>query len=170
MLDLDVPGRGGNTTRQTLLHAMNTGFKATQQSIGEGVVLLASTDKGPAAYIGPSPPAADTIPHRYTQLLFKQPESLKVSATDFANTQARIGFDIEGFATKMGLGSPLAGNFFTVDGKASASSAKGTGKGSPSASGGGAKNTAEPFTGEARVVSLPWGMVGLLGGLAVVGM
>ncbi|KAF2448922.1 PEBP-like protein, partial [Karstenula rhodostoma CBS 690.94] len=120
MLDLDVPPASGNTTRRVLLHAMNTGFKASKQSVAGGAVLLASSDKGPAMYIGPSPPASDTMAHRYTQLLFKQPATLKASASDFANTQARIGFDIEGFAKENGLGEPLAGNFFTVDGRADA--------------------------------------------------
>ncbi|KAK3200963.1 hypothetical protein GRF29_213g551886 [Pseudopithomyces chartarum] len=127
MLDLDVPGQGNNATRRVLLHAMNTGFKATQQTVSGGAVLLASSEKGPASYIGPGPPATDTIPHRYTQLLFKQPSSLKVSASDFANTKARIGFDINSFAKTNGLGEPIAGNFFMVDGRASAAGGAATG-------------------------------------------
>ena len=127
MLDLDVPGQGNNATRRVLLHAMNTGFKATQQTVSGGAVLLASSEKGPATYIGPGPPATDTIPHRYTQLLFKQPSSLKVSASDFSNTQARIGFDIKSFAKTNGLGEPIAGNFFMVDGRANAAAGGATG-------------------------------------------
>ncbi|KAF9737387.1 hypothetical protein PMIN03_000927 [Paraphaeosphaeria minitans] len=121
MLDLDVPPAAGNDTRRVLLHALNTGFKATKQSVAGGDVLLASSEKGPATYISPGPPASDTIAHRYTQLLFKQPSTLEASASDFANTQARIGFDIEGFAKKNGLGEPVAGNFFMVDGRANGS-------------------------------------------------
>lgn len=136
MLDLDVPGQGKNTTRRTLLHAMETGFKATKQSVAGGAVLLASKEKGPAMYLPPGPPATDTMPHRYTQLLFKQPESLKVNATAFSNNQARIGFDIASFAKKMELGEPIAGNFFMVDGKASAG-----GKATGTKGAGGAKQT-----------------------------
>lgn len=134
MLDLDVPGASGNATRRVLLHAMETGFKATKQSVAGGMMLLASTDKGPAAYISPGPPATDTMPHRYTQLLFKQPSTLKAKASDFTNTQARINFDIAAFAKTNGLRSPVAGNFFRVDGRATAG-ATGTG------SAGGARQT-----------------------------
>jgi hypothetical protein len=58
MLDLDVPPEAGSTKRRVLLHAMNTGFKATKQKIGGSAMLLASSEKGPAAYIPPSIPAA----------------------------------------------------------------------------------------------------------------
>jgi hypothetical protein len=125
MLDLDVPPAAGNATRRVLLHAMNTGFKATKQSVAGGAVLLASSEKGPASYIGPGPPASDTMAHRYTQLLFKQPETLKASASEFADTSARIEFDMASFAKKNGLGEPVAGNFFMVDGRAGGAAAGG---------------------------------------------
>ncbi|OAG04731.1 PEBP-like protein [Paraphaeosphaeria sporulosa] len=148
MLDLDVPAASGNSSRRVLLHAMNTGFKATKQSIAGGNVLLASSEKGPATYIGPSPPASDTIAHRYTQLLFKQPSTLKASASDFSNTQARIGFDIAGFAKQNGLGEPVAGNFFMVDGRASGAAAatgtRGAGGARQTGGGGGRGNGTSP--------------------------
>jgi phosphatidylethanolamine-binding protein (PEBP) family uncharacterized protein len=90
MLDLDVPPADGSTKRRVLLHAMNTGFKATQQKISGSATLLASTDKGPAAYIPPGPPPTDTIPHRYVELLFQQPADLEILATQFKDTSARI--------------------------------------------------------------------------------
>ena len=86
MLDLDVPPEEGSTKRRVLLHAMNTGFKATQQKISGSATLLASTEKGPAAYIPPGPPPTDTIPHRYVQLLFQQPGDFSMSASDFVET------------------------------------------------------------------------------------
>ncbi|KAF1969714.1 PEBP-like protein [Bimuria novae-zelandiae CBS 107.79] len=150
MLDLDVPPQGADTTRRVLLHAMNTGFKATQQSVAGGAVLLASSDKGPAKYIGPGPPATDTIPHRYTQLLFKQPASLQVSADAFADTQARFDFDVKAFAKEMGLGEPVAGNFFMVDGRVSAAAAPSGTRGAE-------------FQGKAAAGGMPWGIAGLLG-------
>lgn len=164
MLDLDVPPEEGSTERRVLLHAMNTGFKATQQKISGSATLLASTEKGPAAYIPPGPPPTDTIPHRYVQLLFQQPADLSIQASDFANTSARIGFDINAFMTKNKVTAPMAGNFFMVDGRASATT-KGTA--SVSGSGGLAGSTVQPFTGAAEKFGLSPGMAGLLGGLAL---
>lgn len=164
MLDLDVPPEEGSTKRRVLLHAMNTGFKATQQKISGSATLLASTEKGPAAYIPPGPPPTDTIPHRYVQLLFQQPASLSVQASDFANTSARINFDINAFMTKNKVSAPMAGNFFMVDGRASAT-AKGTA--SASGSGGLAGSTVQPFTGAAEKFSISPGVAGLLSGLAL---
>ncbi|KAF2646562.1 PEBP-like protein [Massarina eburnea CBS 473.64] len=162
MMDLDVPGQGTNTTRRVLLHAMNTGFKASSQKISSGSTLLTSTEKGPAAYIAPGPPATDTMPHRYVEMLFAQPDDLAVKATDFADTSARIGFDLDSFMTKNKLGMPLAANFFTVDGKASAASTP-----ARSGSAGMPKSTAAPFTGSARAVDFSLGLAGVLGGLVV---
>lgn len=65
MVDLDVPPANGTTTRRVLLHALNTGFKATQQKTPGGSTLLVSSETGPAAYLPPNPPAVDTVPHRY---------------------------------------------------------------------------------------------------------
>ncbi|KAF3053983.1 hypothetical protein E8E11_003008 [Didymella keratinophila] len=160
MLDLDVPPEEGSTKRRVLLHAMNTGFKATQQKISGSATLLASPEKGPAAYIPPGPPPTDTIPHRYVQLLFQQPADLKVQASDFKETSARINFDIDAFVTKNKIGAPMAGNFFMVDGRAS-STAKGTA--SARGSGGLPTSTVLPFTGAANKFSLPPATAGLLG-------
>lgn len=164
MLDLDVPPADGSTKRRILLHAMNIGFKATQQKISGSATLLASTEKGPAAYIPPGPPATDTIPHRYVELLFQQPADLNVQASDFKDTSARINFDINAFMTKNKVSAPVAGNFFMVDGRAT-STAKGTA--SARGSGGMPTSTVEPFTGAAGKFGLSPGMAGLLGGLAL---
>lgn len=164
MLDLDVPPAEGSTKRRVLLHALNTGFKATQQKISGSATLLASTEKGPAAYIPPGPPPTDTIPHRYVQLLFQQPADLSVKASDFADTSARIGFDINAFMATNKVSAPMAGNFFMVDGRASAT-AKGTA--AASGSGGLPRSSVQPFTGAAEKFGFSPGMAGLLGGLAL---
>ncbi|KAF2467822.1 PEBP-like protein, partial [Lindgomyces ingoldianus] len=170
MLDLDVPGQGGNATRRTLLHAMVTNFKATSQrvlgssSTATSSTLLLSSQKGPASYLGPSPPATDTKAHRYVELLFQQPANLNVQASDFANTQARIGFDINAFMKTNGIKAPLAGNFFTVDGRANGAA---TGSGTATGSGGIAKNTLQPFTGASGRVGASLGLAVIFGGLAL---
>jgi hypothetical protein len=171
MLDLDVPPAEGSTERRVLLHAMNTGFKATQQKISGAATLLASSEKGPAAYIPPGPPATDTKPHRYVELLFQQPAKLAVKASDFADTSARIGFKLEDFMKKNELKAPVAGNFFMVDGRATGKGGKGGKAGSTgtaAVSGGMPKSTIQPFTGAAaRKVDFSQGMAGVLGGLVL---
>jgi hypothetical protein len=174
MLDLDVPPAQGSSERRVLLHSLTTGFKMTSQTIGGTAKLLASTSKGPAAYLGPGPPATDTIPHRYVQLLFEEPATLKAKASDFTDTSARIGFDIAKFMNTESLKAPLAGNFFTVDGKAAAggAAASGTGKaGGAKATGTGGmpKSTVEPFLGAGERVRSDkvMALAGLVGGLAL---
>jgi len=164
MLDLDVPPQNGSTTRRVLLHAMTTGFKATQQRINGAATLLATTETGPATYIGPGPPATDTIAHRYVQLLFRQPTTLNVQASDFADVMGRFNFDITTFMAENQLGAPIAGNFFQVDGRANATAAA---SGTATGSGGIARSTLVPFEGVAGRREVALGLVGVLGGLAV---
>lgn len=161
MLDLDVPPTQGNQTRRVLLHALNTGFKATQQKINGTAVLLASPEKGPAMYLPPGPPATDTVAHRYVQLLFKQPADLQVAQSEFADTQDRINFNIQSFASENKLSAPIAANFFRVDGRDSAS-ATGTATGT----GGIVRDTLVPFEGGAGQLGYSHGLAGLVGGLA----
>jgi hypothetical protein len=115
MLDLDVPPQQGSTNRRVLLHALNTGFKATQQKLNGAGTLLASTQKGPAMYVPPGPPATDTVAHRYVQLLFKEPAALNVKASDFANSTGRFNFNIETFMTENKLGAPVAGSSWWME-------------------------------------------------------
>lgn len=110
------------------------------------------------------------MPHRYVQLLFKQPDSLQVQATEFANVQNRIGFNITEFAAKNSLGKPLAGNFFTVSGQSSGGGAASTGSGSrgtATGSGGLPRNTLQPFEGGAGKRDMSLGFAGLVGGLVL---
>ncbi|KAF2702833.1 PEBP-like protein [Pleomassaria siparia CBS 279.74] len=176
MMDLDVPPAANGSTRRVLLHSLNTGFKMTSQTVDGSAKLLATTSKGPATYLGPGPPATDTIPHRYVQLLFEQPATLKVTANDFADMNARIGFDINEFMTTEKLSAPLAGNFFTVDGKAAAGGTPTSGTTRPGAggarptgtgAGGMPKSTTQPFLGEAARSGKSFALAGLLGGLVV---
>ncbi|KAH8641068.1 PEBP-like protein [Alternaria alternata] len=167
MLDLDVPPANGSTERRVLLHCMNTGFKATKQQLMGAATLLASSEKGPAAYIPPGPPATDTVAHRYVQLLFQQPASLNIQASAFAGAQARIGFDIESFMSKNGVSAPVAGNFFRVDGRIAATASGTAGAAGASGTGAMPTGTPQPFTGAAGEVSVPYGTAGLLSGIAL---
>lgn len=162
MLDLDVPPANGSTTRRILLHAMITDFKDTQQKVNGTALLLASVQRGPAKYLSPGPPATDTIAHRYVQLLFLQPASLSVKASDFSDPSKRINFDLAAFETNHGLKSPIAANFFRVDGRASA-----TATGTACASSGIPRSTTQPFEGAAKGVDISLGLMGLDGGLTL---
>ncbi|RMZ68197.1 Phosphatidylethanolamine-binding PEBP [Pyrenophora seminiperda CCB06] len=173
MIDLDVPPADGSTKRRTLLHCMNTGFKATKQQVGGAATILASTEKGPANYIPPGPPATDTVAHRYVELLFAQPANLSVAKTEVTD---RVGFDIAAFMTKHGLAAPMAGNFLMVDGrmngtataapKASGTKGMASGKATPKASG----TPPAQFPGAAGELSVPSGMVVKLGALVLAAM
>ena len=158
MLDIDLPPANGNTTRRVLLHALNTGFKATQRKINGTATLLSSSTQGPATYIPPNPPASDPVPHRYVQLLFRQPANLDVRTLDFSGPMARLNFDITRFMSEHGLAAPLAGNFFRVDGRAG---------GTATESGGSVRSTMQTFEGMGRRTECGSWLAGLLSILVV---
>jgi phosphatidylethanolamine-binding protein len=65
-------------------------------------------------YFQPSPPAGDP-PHRYTFLLYSQPDNFSIPAK-FANLQRSVlGFNVNAFATAAGLGQPKAASFMQVE-------------------------------------------------------
>jgi hypothetical protein len=167
MLDLDVPPANDSTERRVLLHCMNTGFKATKQQLMGAATLLASSEKGPATYIPPGPPATDTVAHRYVELLFQQPANLNIQASAFAGVQDRIGFDIESFMSQNGVSAPLAANFFRVDGRISATATGTAAAAAASGTGAMVSGTPQPFTGAAGEISVPYGTAGLLSGVAL---
>ena len=174
MLDLDVPPEQGKTTRRVLLHALNTGFKASKQKINGSATVLTSTTKGPAAYLPPGPPATDTMAHRYVQLLFEQPAALAVKAADFANTTGRFDFNLNTFMKQQKLGAPLAANFFKVDGRANSTAAGGSGGsggsgGAATGTGSGKPRESGPaqFQGAVGKVGVSQGFVALVAGAAV---
>ena len=109
MIDLDVPRQNN---RVTLLHWFVPGV-----TVANGNIEV--PENVGATYLQPSPPAGD-IPHRYLFLLYKEPNGFAVPArfaiNPPANTSARIGFDVQSFASAANLGEPLAANFITVQG------------------------------------------------------
>lgn len=65
-------------------------------------------------YIGSGPPKGTGL-HRYVFLVYKQPEKLNFSQVPKLPNNSgdkRGKFSISSFATKFGLGSPVAGNFY----------------------------------------------------------
>lgn len=66
-----------------------------------------------AEYIG-AMPGKDTNLHRYTLLVYKQPDKLTFDEKLITRTEraGRPNFSIKNFADKYKLGDPIAGNLF----------------------------------------------------------
>jgi phosphatidylethanolamine-binding protein (PEBP) family uncharacterized protein len=64
-------------------------------------------------YFQPSPPAGDP-PHRYTFLLYKQPNDFKIPPKYPNLAMSVLAFDPVAFAEAAGLGEPKAATFMQV--------------------------------------------------------
>ena len=80
--------------------------------VGADGMSLTTSTSGPVSYLGPAPP--ETLPHKYTELLFVQAPGFDVPPSQVSVTQSRAGFDLTGFAAAVGLGEPIASNWFHV--------------------------------------------------------
>lgn len=101
-----------NYNATTILHWYQPNCHVSQ-STGDFVI---PTNDG-AQYVGSQPPQGEK--HRYVFLLFEQPLKY-IFPQCFENVfpvsvAARSGFDITYFMEIAGLGSPVAGNWFSVD-------------------------------------------------------
>jgi hypothetical protein len=108
LVDLDVPR---NNTRVQLLHWLTA--NVTMPSTDTQTLKLADPTLDLAPYLRPSPPLND-IPHKYTLLLFEQPENFTVPARYKSLLQSRIGWDTAGFVNATGLRSALAADWIRV--------------------------------------------------------
>ncbi|KAK4169728.1 phosphatidylethanolamine-binding protein [Cladorrhinum sp. PSN259] len=77
-------------------------------------------DENVAGYVGPSPPGLGS-PHRYMFLMWEQPRGINAERIreEFGfkddgsiGVMNRVRWDQEAFERKLGLGKPVAGNFF----------------------------------------------------------
>ncbi|EXJ66852.1 uncharacterized protein A1O5_10047 [Cladophialophora psammophila CBS 110553] len=71
-----------------------------------------------ASYVPPTPPAGDKA-HRYTLLLYSQPKDFSIPSSfgsffGSSDLNARLGFDMAGFADAAGIGQPVGANWFQV--------------------------------------------------------
>ncbi|KIW60601.1 hypothetical protein PV05_00807 [Exophiala xenobiotica] len=126
MVDQDVKSDDG--TRVQLLHFFQPNLAGASEVLSDfSTDADNATTAGTVEYIAPSPPAGDG-PHRYTLLLYRQFEDFSIpdefsSFFPPANTQARIGFDMAGFAKAANLPAPVGANWFQVqNGEAAPSS------------------------------------------------
>ncbi|XDG02524.1 hypothetical protein ABKA04_002139 [Annulohypoxylon sp. FPYF3050] len=121
LIDLDAstnfinPGAGQPTT---YLHTVIRDFKASGTASADGITTLTSTSNQPVAWFAPAPPAENPPhPHRYTNLLWEQPENWQIPAAANQMLQSqKTGFNVPNFITAAGLENPIAANYFNVSG------------------------------------------------------
>ncbi|KAJ9632865.1 uncharacterized protein PV06_09777 [Exophiala oligosperma] len=131
MIDQDVKSDDGS--RVELLHYFQPNLAGASEVLSDFSKDAQNfTSASPVQYIAPGPPAGDG-PHRYTLLLYPQFEGFSVpkAYSSFfppANVNARIGFDMAGFAKAANLPQPVGANWFEVqNGEAAPSSTAGSG-------------------------------------------
>ncbi|KAI1080790.1 PEBP-like protein [Whalleya microplaca] len=121
MIDLDASTNFQNPSAGqavTYLHTVIQDFKASGSASADGVNTLTSTATGPVAWFNPMPGAENPPhPHRYTNLLWEQPEDWALpTAANSMLQQQKVGFSVLEFITAAGLSTPIAANYFNVTG------------------------------------------------------
>lgn len=117
MIDQDVPRNG---TTFTLLHWFQPSLQrtATNASLAMSMIENGRPSIEGAPYIPPTPPGGSG-PHRYTILLYTEPDNFTLPAQYSSisppeSSSARIGFNLTSFAEAAGLGAPIAANYLRV--------------------------------------------------------
>ncbi|KGQ10424.1 Carboxypeptidase Y inhibitor [Beauveria bassiana D1-5] len=120
-LDLDAPFPSFSVLGP-IAHWIQTDLVPVEESVEDGFTKLETDARPVMPYIGPGPPSP-SAPHRYVFLLWKQPASVgsvdEVSAIFSLPAEpgltARIRWNQSLFEKQMGLGEPLAVNYFVAD-------------------------------------------------------
>lgn len=112
-LDLDAPFPSFKVL-SPILHWIQPGFRLGHDETGSAV--LKTDAPFVSNYIPPSPPPYSGA-HRYLFLLYEQPEGFdgtKYAPADGAEMGiwGRVRFDFDGWASEVGLGEALGGNWF----------------------------------------------------------
>ncbi|KAK7943709.1 uncharacterized protein PG986_012822 [Apiospora aurea] len=101
----------------TYLHTVLRDFKASGQKTDSGVYTLTTRATGPVAWRRLLRRRIPPHPHRYTHLLWEQPENWVIPQA--AQTQLQTGktaFNVPAFQKAAGLSAPIAGNYFNQTG------------------------------------------------------
>jgi phosphatidylethanolamine-binding protein (PEBP) family uncharacterized protein len=110
MVDPDAPTPQNRSLAQ-IRHFVGGDF-VISSTAPNGTARLTNTSAAIAEYISPGPPTGSD-PHRYTMLLFKQPENFNVVASALIQPNSSFeGFNVSAFASSVGLGNPIAGTYF----------------------------------------------------------
>ncbi|KZV74438.1 PEBP-like protein [Peniophora sp. CONT] len=107
MLDPDAPTPSNNSVAN-VVHLLAHGLHPSSDL--NVYAPLKNTTPALADYYPPTPPSG-SAPHRYTILLYAEPEGFAEKAEGLVPAD-RISFNLTDFVAKTGLGAPLAGNFF----------------------------------------------------------
>ncbi|KAI1212597.1 phosphatidylethanolamine-binding protein [Annulohypoxylon truncatum] len=126
LLMVDPDALQGNIETQTGLHAIRGNYTCNSEhvtTLGNTTFLELDTESQfLAAFIPPAPQAKNpVVTHRYTLLLFNQPENYTLPGTlayalplDLSNVTNRLNFNVTEFVDTLG-GSVVAGTYFDVD-------------------------------------------------------
>ncbi|KAI1327734.1 phosphatidylethanolamine-binding protein [Xylariaceae sp. FL0255] len=101
-----------------ILHGLHADLVPSTTADADGFIPLEGAMKWAVAYTGPGPPKPSAA-HRYTFLVFEQPESIDTAKLrslfgwrEDVGIFPRVRWDQEAFVTKTGLGPLVASNFF----------------------------------------------------------
>ncbi|EXJ58363.1 hypothetical protein A1O7_05788 [Cladophialophora yegresii CBS 114405] len=128
MVDQDVISPSDPSTRIQFLHWYQPNLAGASEVLFDFDSDSKNfTSATPLAYIPPTPPGGD-IAHRYTLIMFRQPEGFNIPSgfesffeekSDLSN---RLDFDIAAFVSASGLGEPVGANWFQVQNKTASGS------------------------------------------------
>ncbi|KAI0272567.1 phosphatidylethanolamine-binding protein [Gloeopeniophorella convolvens] len=109
MVDPDAP-TPQNRSLAEIRHVLVPSLRISGNSANKAQ--LVNSTPAISEYLSPGPPPGSG-PHRYTLLLFVQPDGFLDAAAALVNSSTPItNFNISSFASQTGLGAPIAGNFF----------------------------------------------------------
>ncbi|OQV07469.1 hypothetical protein CLAIMM_11896 [Cladophialophora immunda] len=119
MIDQDATSPDDANTRVQFLQYYQPNLGGASEVLSDFGSDAQNFTSAPAvSYMAPTPPAGDQA-HRYTLLLYSQPKDFSIPSSfqsffDSSDSDARLGFDMAGFADAAGLGQPVAANWFEV--------------------------------------------------------
>ncbi|KAL0567636.1 hypothetical protein V5O48_014355 [Marasmius crinis-equi] len=106
IVDPDAP-TPQNTSISQFRHFLGGGFQ-----VDNSTSQLQNTSAALSDFAPPTPPDGSD-PHRYVVLVFDQPNGFNASAQPLVNASTpRNNFNLTTFGQAVGLGNPIAGNFF----------------------------------------------------------
>ncbi|OAP60394.1 hypothetical protein AYL99_05396 [Fonsecaea erecta] len=119
MIDQDAASSDDANTRVQFLQWYQPNLGGASEVLSDFGSDAQNFTSAPAvSYMPPTPPAGDKA-HRYTLLLYPQPENFDIPSSfesffDSTDSDARLGFDMAGLAAAAGIGQPVAANWFEV--------------------------------------------------------